>query len=136
MEEFIALGPKEIRAFACMSEQEACHVCQRHMNATGRTERRRVVRTQRNRLIDAIDRLMAPGLIVWLRLDGKLAAAETKATALHMKRQRLESRIALIRSRNIDEDMLDEQVRRMLNLIRPNEIVIYHRTREKGADGR
>jgi len=67
------------------------------------------------------------GLIVWLRLDGKLAAAETRLASLHMKRQRLESRIALIRSRNIDEDMLDEQVRRMLNLIRPNEIVIYDR---------
>ncbi len=71
------------------------------------------------------------GLIVWLRLDGKLAAAETRLATLHMKRQRLESRIALIRSRHIDEDMLDEQVRRMLNLIRPNEIVIYDRTPKK-----
>ena len=67
------------------------------------------------------------GLIAWLRLDAKLAAAETTLASLHMKRQRLESRIALIREQHIDEDMLDEQVRRMLNLIRPNEIVIYHR---------
>ncbi len=67
------------------------------------------------------------GLIAWLRLDGKLAAAEIRLASLHMKRQRLESRIALIRERHIDEDMLDEQVRRMLNLIRPNEIVIYRR---------
>lgn len=67
------------------------------------------------------------GLLAWLRLDGKLAEAETRLATLHMKRQRLESRIALMRRQSIDEDMLDEQVRRMLNLIRPNEIVIYNR---------
>ena len=71
------------------------------------------------------------GVIAWLRLDGRLAEAETKLATLHMKRQRLEHRIALMRNQHIDEDMLDEQVRRMLNLIRPNEIVIYDRTPEK-----
>ncbi len=71
------------------------------------------------------------GLLVWLRLDGKIAAAETRQAALFMKRQRLERRVALMRRQSIDEDMLDEQVRRMLELIRPNEIVIYDRSPRK-----
>lgn len=77
------------------------------------------------------------GLFAWLKLEAKLTGAESRATVLHMERQRLEQRIALIRSRHIDEDMLDEQVRRMLNLIRPNEIVIYDRSGEtKSRAGR
>ncbi|MHA1537143.1 MAG: FtsB family cell division protein [Alphaproteobacteria bacterium] len=67
------------------------------------------------------------GLIAWLRLEDKLAVAETRLAGLHMQRQHLEQRISLIRDRHIDEDLLDEQVRRMLNLIRANEIVIYDR---------
>jgi len=65
------------------------------------------------------------GLIAWLRLDGKLAEAETRLATLHIKRQRLERRVALMRRQHVDEDMLDEQVRRMLNLVRANEIMIY-----------
>jgi cell division protein FtsB len=67
------------------------------------------------------------GLFAWWRINGRLAHAEAELGKLHLERQTLGRRVALMRNEHIDEDMLDEQVRRMLDLVRPNEVVIYDR---------
>lgn len=67
------------------------------------------------------------GLFAWWQANDRLERAEAELGKLHLQRQILRRRVALLRREHIDEDMLDEQVRRMLNLIRPNEVVIYDR---------
>ena len=41
-----------------------------------------------------------------------------------LRRQKLESRVALLREGTVERDMVDEQVRRQLNMVRTDEIVI------------
>ena len=67
------------------------------------------------------------GLFAWWQVNDRLERAEAELGKLHLKRQILRRRVALLQREHIDEDMLDEQVRRMLNLVRPNEVVIYDR---------
>jgi cell division protein FtsB len=67
------------------------------------------------------------GLFAWWRINDRLVRAEAQLGKLHLERQTLSRRVALLRREHIDEDMLDEQVRQMLNLVRPNEVVIYDR---------
>jgi cell division protein FtsB len=67
------------------------------------------------------------GLFAWWGLNDKLVRAETTLGKLHLERQSLRRRVALLQRAYLDEDMLDEQVRRMLNLVHPNEVVIYDR---------
>jgi len=67
------------------------------------------------------------GLFAWWRLNDQLVRAESQLGKLHVERQTMERRVALLRREHIDEDMLDEQVRRMLNKVGPNEVVIYDR---------
>lgn len=65
------------------------------------------------------------GLIAFAQLERDIAAAESKLVTLHMVRQALEKQVDMMRSRHIDADLLDERAREILNLIRPDEIVIY-----------
>lgn len=65
------------------------------------------------------------GLFAWWRINDRLAHAEAELGKLHLERQTLRRRVTLLRREHIDEDMLDEQVRKMLNLVGPNEVVIY-----------
>jgi len=67
------------------------------------------------------------GLFAWWGFNDKLARAEAELGKLHLERQQLSRRVALMRRAHIDEDMLDEQARRMLNLIGPDEVVIHDR---------
>jgi cell division protein FtsB len=67
------------------------------------------------------------GLFAWWRINDRLEHAEAKLGKLHLERETLHRRVSLLRRAHIDEDMLDEQVRKMLNLARPNEVVIYDR---------
>jgi len=67
------------------------------------------------------------GLFAWWRINDRLVRAEAQLGKLHLERQTLSRRVALLRREHIDEDMLDEQVRRMLNLLSPNEVVIHDR---------
>lgn len=41
-------------------------------------------------------------------------------------RDRLESRVALLREGSLERDMVDEQIRRQLNMSRPDEIVVIY----------
>jgi cell division protein FtsB len=57
-------------------------------------------------------------------VEQRLAKAEAERKTLMAERQRLEARVALLREDTLDRDMLDERLRRMLNLVQPSEIVI------------
>ena len=54
-------------------------------------------------------------------------AAELRLEIAELKAQRLvlERRISLLRPQSLDPDMVDERAREALNLLRPDELVIY-----------
>ena len=64
------------------------------------------------------------GLIAWMRMKSEVVQAEQALTALKDQEQALEHRVRLLRSDSLDPDMLDEQARRMLNMVRPDEMVV------------
>ena len=41
-------------------------------------------------------------------------------------RNTIEARVALLRKGSLERDMVDEQIRRQLNMVRPNEIVLIY----------
>ena len=64
------------------------------------------------------------GLLSYLRLTREIRRAEITRDLFAGERAELEKRVALLRPRGIDPDMLEERVRVMLNLGRPDEMVI------------
>lgn len=56
-----------------------------------------------------------------------LQAAELRAELADLKAQRrdLERRIALLRPESIDPDLVDERARESLNVMRPDELVVF-----------
>ncbi|HYM04059.1 MAG TPA: septum formation initiator family protein [Stellaceae bacterium] len=69
------------------------------------------------------------GLMAWIRLSQDVRAAKVTLAALDTDRARLEHRVDLMRSEHLDGDMLDERARGTLNLVAPNEIVIFPKER-------
>ncbi len=71
------------------------------------------------------------GLMAYMNLTRQISDA--KATLEQVDRQRLtlDRRVALLRPEHIDPDMLDERARSTLNLIGPNEVVIFPRTQAR-----
>jgi cell division protein FtsB len=72
---------------------------------------------------------------VWAKARLESEAQDLRVELAGVKEQRLEleHRVTLLRSESIDPDLLDEQARQALNLLRPNEIVLdsalQHRSR-------
>src|SRR5690242_6491399 len=64
------------------------------------------------------------GLKASWSVEQRLATADIERKALMTERQRLESRVGLLREDSLDRDMLDERLRQMLNLVQPNDVVI------------
>ena len=64
------------------------------------------------------------GLMAYLRLTERLTDARAQLEEVQGERQGLERRVKLLRSDNLDPDMLDERARRVLNYSRPDEIII------------
>jgi cell division protein FtsB len=64
------------------------------------------------------------GIYAFLRLGEQVAIARTHLDDLRDERGTIERRVALLRGDSLDRDMLDEQVRALLNFVRPDEIVI------------
>ena len=60
----------------------------------------------------------------WWQLRHEIKDAEGVLATAREERFALEHRVGLLRPESLDPDMLDEQVRRMLNLIGPDEVVI------------
>jgi cell division protein FtsB len=64
------------------------------------------------------------GLRAWVRLSQDLHAAEDQLAVVSAARAGLEHRVSQMRSAHIDPDLLDEQVRKTLDVAAPDEIVI------------
>lgn len=64
------------------------------------------------------------GLIAQKKLEADRAGLLKQLTALKVERQSLERRALLLKDGSIEKDILDEQARRALNVVRPDEIVI------------
>ncbi|WP_119419975.1 FtsB family cell division protein [Desertibaculum subflavum] len=67
------------------------------------------------------------GLKAYARLSAEIGRAETAYASVSEERLKLERRVKLLRSTSLDLDMLDEQSRRVLDLIGPDEVVIVDR---------
>jgi cell division protein FtsB len=66
------------------------------------------------------------GLVAWARLNQEIQAAQAEYTSVEAERQALDRRVNLLRANHLDRDMLDERARATLNLVGPNEIVIFN----------
>ena len=66
------------------------------------------------------------GMIAWLRLAQQIRLAQATLDETESARRALEHRVELLRPDHLDPDMLDEQARSSLNLIAPNERVIFY----------
>ncbi len=64
------------------------------------------------------------GLIAWQQLQVEMVELQSDLDTMRLERARLEQRIALLQSDNLDPDMLDQRAREILNLAHPNEIII------------
>jgi cell division protein FtsB len=64
------------------------------------------------------------GLFALLRLSEQIQEARAQLDELSVERKALERRVSNLRSDHLDPDMLDERARLILNLARPDEIVI------------
>jgi cell division protein FtsB len=64
------------------------------------------------------------GAFAWTKLTQQLRDAKAEAAQVHADRMEQEHRVSLLRSDNLDPDLLDEQARAHLNLVAPGEIVI------------
>ena len=64
------------------------------------------------------------GLRAWLRITQQLAAAKEELASVEADRVALDHKVAHLRSDHVDPDLLDTQVRRTLDVVKPDEIVI------------
>ncbi len=64
------------------------------------------------------------GLIAWWRITQQIERVEATLDETRAEREALERRVALLRPESLDPDMLEERARIMLNLARPDEVII------------
>jgi cell division protein FtsB len=64
------------------------------------------------------------GLLAYVRLTERLREAHAQLEEVQAERQAIDRRVSLLRTDNLDPDMLDERARAVLNYSRPDEIVI------------
>lgn len=64
------------------------------------------------------------GLIAWWQVTSQLESAEATLERVRDQRVTLERRVGLLGSESLDLDLLDERAHLMLNLGRPDEVVI------------
>jgi cell division protein FtsB len=64
------------------------------------------------------------GLIRWLSLTREIRAEKVNLELVRVQRQTLDMRVSNLKPDHVDPDLLDEQVRAILNLVAPDEIVI------------
>ncbi|MCW5749747.1 MAG: septum formation initiator family protein [Alphaproteobacteria bacterium] len=65
------------------------------------------------------------GLQAYARLSQEVTIAQQALAETGRERREMERRVSLLRADRLDLDMLDEQARRILGLVRADEIVIY-----------
>ena len=64
------------------------------------------------------------GLGAWVRLNQDMRVAKDNLAKVESERAALDRRVANMRPDHLDPDLLDEEIRRTLDLAAPNEIVI------------
>ena len=64
------------------------------------------------------------GLIAWWQVTQQLKNATATYDRVHGERQALEHRVSLLGNDKLDPDLLDERAHAMLNLARPDEVMI------------
>jgi len=64
------------------------------------------------------------GINVKYQLEGRLAVLQAELDTLRGQRLAMERRAQLLKDGSIERDMLDQQARYMLDLARPDEVVI------------
>jgi cell division protein FtsB len=69
------------------------------------------------------------GLLSYLRLSNEVARAEAAVTDLTAERRELQHRANLLDEDAVDLDMLEERLRLDLQMIRPDEVVIFRQDR-------
>ena len=65
------------------------------------------------------------GLRAYARLTQEVAQTRDQVAKVAAERRRLERRVALLRPDGLDLDMLDEQARRVLGVVRPDDVVLF-----------
>ena len=65
------------------------------------------------------------GLIALWQLHKQIEQADLALADVKAKRAVLEHRVRLLSAEHLDNDMLDERTREILNVARPDELVIY-----------
>lgn len=64
------------------------------------------------------------GLVAWSENRQMLEQRQAEVQALRLERDRLRNRVALLNPRNIDSDLAGELLRKDLNVVHPDEVVI------------
>jgi cell division protein FtsB len=64
------------------------------------------------------------GLLAWVRLNHEMRVAQDNLAVVEAERATLDRRVTDMRPDHVDPDLLDEQVRRTLDLAAPDQIVI------------
>jgi cell division protein FtsB len=64
------------------------------------------------------------GVGAWVRINHELRIAQDNLDAVTKQREALDHRVRDMRPDHVDPDLLDEEVRRNLDMAQPNEIVI------------
>ena len=67
------------------------------------------------------------GLITWVQRTQQIETAQAEIASLKTQHAQLTHRAALMRPESLDLDLLDERARVVLNLVRPDEVVIFNR---------
>jgi len=66
----------------------------------------------------------ARGVLAWMHLQKQVTVAEQTLQETRTVRTDQERRISLLRSEQLDADMLDERARIMAGLVRPDELIV------------
>ena len=64
------------------------------------------------------------GLRAWVHLSQELRQAKEQLAAVSGKRNELQHRVAHMRADHVDPDLLESQIRKTLDVLRPDEIII------------
>jgi len=58
------------------------------------------------------------------RVEARIAQAKVKLAEVSGERERLERRVDALKADHLDPDMLDERAREILNLARPDDVIV------------
>lgn len=65
------------------------------------------------------------GVLAWVQMKNEILEAELQLAKVSSERQAIEHRVLLLRPDHLDPDMLEERARIMLNMGRPDEVVVF-----------